>query len=354
MRLHPFAACALLACGAPPPTATVTSSAAPVTGASASASAPPTAATPPAKNPFEDRCPESSPAFTPTLSFEKTRTRPLVLAQGSPRHFAIDAAARTSGRGTVSAKFTYGKAQKDLEGEEVTLFLRDRSCTWRSVETALTDGDGWAHVAVPESVLDAPGVYAAELVVRGDGSRAACKLFAVDEGTPAVVFDVDATLTTSDRAVVEEVLEGKVPPVRPSAKEVVRSYADASVAVVYLTGRPYMLGPTTRAWLRSNGFPEGLVRTTTSLEAAAPLDSGVGAFKQQALRELAAAGLDFRVAYGNAPTDICAYAAIGIDPRRTFILGPHAGEACAGHAPSQALASYDLHVGKTASFLAKP
>jgi phosphatidate phosphatase PAH1 len=287
-------------------------------------------------------CP-AEPTFSPTGDYKHKRTRLVVQSQGSPRHSASDVAVAAGKAAIVRGKFTYGKAGKDLEDEEISLFVRDESCTWRSIDTAFTNSDGWVALEVPESLISKPGRYAFQLVVRGDGSRASGTVFAVEKGTRAVVFDVDATLTIGDEEIAREVIEDKVPEAQPHGNEVARAWTAQGLLPLYLTGRPYMLGPTTRAWLASHGFPEGLVRTTESVEACLPTPEGVGAYKKAALEDFKNAGLDLAIAYGNATTDICAYASAGIDPKRTFIVGPYAGQGCDGKGTTVALPGYADH-----------
>ncbi len=71
----------------------------------------------------------------------------------------------------------------------------------------------------------------------------------------------------------------------------------------------------------------------------------MGAFKAGVLEDLTArVGLRFVAAYGNAPTDICAYAEAGIDPAVTNIVGSHGGEACDDGEPTQAVSDYRDHL----------
>jgi len=51
-------------------------------------------------------------------------------------------------------------------------------------------------------------------------------------------------------------------------------------------------------------------------------------------------GVVVAAAYGNALTDVCAYAEAGIPPARTFIIGPHAGAACDRSSVTQAVRTY--------------
>jgi hypothetical protein len=285
-------------------------------------------------------CPREHARHTPRGKYRHLRTRAFVQAQGEPKHAGPDAVVPRGGKGTLRAKLAYGPLHKDLEDEDVRVFVRADDCTFRDLGAHRTDDDGWVSVELDGGSLGAPGAHAAEVVVEGDGSRAELTVWVIEKGTPAVVFDIDATLTTSDREVFAEVLKGRVPAMRADADRVVEAYCKAGHTPIYLTGRPYMLGPASRAWLEARGMCPGVVRTTTRVEASLPSESEVGAFKEAELRALRDAGLELRVAYGNATTDICAYARAGITPDKTFIVGPHGGLACTsldGAAPTVGL-----------------
>ena len=311
-----------------------------VSAASSSSASPP----PPKRFASAHECPKQSYEFSPSGKYRHTRTRLLTQSQGDPKHAAQDAVTKGGKPAVLRGKFSYGAGSKDLEDEDVGLFLRTPSCAWLRAGTTTTDGEGMASFRIEPDKLPEPGVYAFEMVVDGDGSRAPGSLFVVEPGAKAVVFDIDATLTTSDDEIIDEVLNGKVPSMRPEAATVAKAYGDAGFVVAYVTGRPYLLTETSRRWLSDNGFPRGLVRTTDSLRECLPTEEGVGRFKQRALTELKAGGLDFKVAYGNAVTDICAYQHIAIDPQRTFIVGPFGGQGCAGSPATRALSGYPEHL----------
>jgi hypothetical protein len=93
----------------------------------------------------------------------------------------------------------------------------------------------------------------------------------------------------------------------------------------------------------------GYVRVTDRSSDSIPDEEGVQRFKESALLELKAAGLTLDQAYGNAKTDICAYLHAGLDPKRTFILGPHAGSPCGASSPTVGLESYTLQLPRLAS-----
>lgn len=289
-------------------------------------------------------CPQEPYDFTPSGKYRHTRTRLLTQSQGDPKHAAQDAVTKGGSPAVLHGKFSYGAASKDLEDEDVVLFLRTPSCAWVRAGKTTTDGEGVASFRVDADKLPEAGMYSFDMVVDGDGSRAPGSLFVVEPGAKAVVFDIDATLTNSDDEIIDEVLNGKVPSMRPEAATVAKAYGDTGFVIAYVTGRPYLLTETSRRWLDDNGFPAGLVRTTDSLRECLPTEEGVGRFKQRALTELKAGGLDFKIAYGNAVTDICAYQHIAIDPQRTFIIGPFGGQGCAGSPATRALTGYPEHL----------
>lgn len=282
-------------------------------------------------------CPDTELDFKPTKSFEHSRSS--LIASAEPHHFAVDSVAKQGGTAVLRAKFSYGPTSKDLEDEKIVFFLEDAGCKASEVGRSTTDDDGWARLEVPAGKVIL-GEQRFTAVVEADGSRSTASLHVVAPGTKAVVFDVDATLTTSDREVVEEVLKGHVPDMRPDGPAVVKAYANKGFFIGYITGRPYLLLRNTKGWLVDKGFPRGFVRVTDHTREAVPSETGVQAYKLRALEELKAAGLILTHAYGNATTDICAYAKAGFPPDKTWILGPHAGKACDGFGKTVALESY--------------
>ena len=103
------------------------------------------------------------------------------------------------------------------------------------------------------------------------------------------------------------------------------------------------VGPgMTREWLAARGMPAGPLVLVQSIEESLP--EYVDDYKERSLEQLADRGLPIEAAYGNAHTDICAYARVGIPADRTFIIGPNAGEGCEGHEPSTAVSSYPEHL----------
>lgn len=256
----------------------------------------------------------------------------LIASLGSPGHSAQDLLAGPSSSAQLEGKFAYGAVSKDLEDEQIEAYLDDCS-SWQRVGSALTNSDGRARLSLRAPL--APGVYGLRLVVRGDASTTAARLFVAATTTPLVVFDIDGTLTTDDEELFKDlladlfspILRGDyVPKAYPYSKELVDERSRLGALPVFLTGRPYVLTQRSRDWLAALGFQRGVLHTTDSNSEILPTNSSVGSYKLAYLRRLQGQGYSLQAAYGNATTDIYAYANAGVAPSRTWIIGKHAGE----------------------------
>jgi hypothetical protein len=145
------------------------------------------------------------------------------------------------------------------------------------------------------------------------------------------VFDIDGTLTPSDRENLKDyarrlLRRPKAPGPRLRGNAVAAAQRAAKDSLpVFLTGRPPFLGGPTRAWLAFHGFPDGMVFLMPESRDAWPDEAHVGRAKLARLKELQAAGLRILRVYGNATTDISAYEGAGVPKEATFILGKHGG-----------------------------
>jgi hypothetical protein len=273
------------------------------------------------------------------------RTGLLTVTQGRPNHRAADMVVAEGDRQVLSAKFAYGPADKDLEDEDVDVYvLDDPPCgKWVRLGTARTTDDddtsqvegipadeGLAFFEVPEDKRLPAGRHPVQMVVRGDHSAAAFDLYVLKPGTPAVVFDIDGTLTTDDFQVVREIFEKivthtYVPRMLVRSEDTVIAYASAGYLPVYLTGRPEILARPTREWLRAKSFPPGILVLAQSAQDVLPIREGVGRYKAGFLQRAVRCGLEIQAAYGNAPTDIDAYELAGISKKSTYIVGKNRG-----------------------------
>lgn len=270
--------------------------------------------------------------FTPARARGFDHLANEVIALAAPGHSMQDPIVTPGAPAVIHGKFAYGAVSKDLQDETVRVYLGD--CTgWRSLGEAKTSSDGRIAFTVAEPLPI--GVYDVRLEVLGDASVAPGRLWILPPGTHLAISDIDGTLTTSDEELVVDVLTDlfepifsgdDVPAAWPGGPELTHALADRGWVVVYLTGRPYWLTEKTRAWLSAGGFATGALHTTDTNAEALPVESGVGDFKRAWLEGLTAQGFVLDQAYGNATTDLYAYAGAGIPAAATWIIGPHAGE----------------------------
>lgn len=266
----------------------------------------------------------------------------VTVSMGDPHHGGDDIMINPGDEAVVSAKFAYGGVSKDLEDEDIDLWIRRGECgPWKNVATARTDDDGRVAIEVPWEHVMEEGMYPYAMVARGDHSYAEGTVFVVAPATRVVVFDVDGTLTSGNSELIELLVLGEEPETMPDAAAIVNAYVDAGYLPVYLTGRMYFLREGTLHWMRRKGFPPGVMYTANEWTSTTPGRPFIGKFKTNLLRDLIeGAQVDIVHAYGNAKTDVCAYAEAGIDPSVIYIIGPYGGHACDGGAPSQVVKSY--------------
>lgn len=290
-------------------------------------SAPPAGQTPPALR----RCVGTPFTPAPAEAWSHATLTPLTVALGAANHSMQDVLATPSAAATIRGKFTYGSVSKDLEDEKVRVFV-DACAGWTSLGDFRTDSDG--RIAVPAPATLAVGVYDVRLQVLGDGTVAPGRIWILPAGTRLAVTDIDGTLTTSDEELVTDVITDlfqpilagtDVPDAYPGAAALTNALVGRGHVLVFLTGRPYWLTGKTRDWLAAGGFALGPLHVTDSNAEAIPATDGVGAFKRAYLQSLVAAGFLLDEAYGNAATDVYAYAGAGIPPAATWIIGPNAG-----------------------------
>jgi phosphatidate phosphatase PAH1 len=255
------------------------------------------------------------------------------ITTGDPWHSAQDIIAATDGEAVLAGKFTYGELSKDLEGERIEVWIDDCAGGYRKLGVRTTNTDGRMALTLDPAALPAPGEYGVYFRVMGDNTAARATLRVYPPGTQLIVFDIDATLTTSDTAlvgqIVAEILAGLVlpPEARTGAVDITALRRDQhGYELVFLTGRPYLLDGITREWLADLGFSGGTVHVTDEVGTAWPSDSHVGDYKAAFLQDVLDKGFTFHAAYGNATTDIYAYEQAGIPKERTYILGSHGGE----------------------------
>lgn len=152
---------------------------------------------------------------------------------------------------------------------------------------------------------------------------------------PAIVTDIDETLTLSDEEFSMQIQDGTYDPIeREGGADLIEGYADLGYRILYLTARAETItlegtGETaeeaTARWLEEHGYPTDPGTTALVLSPSLTVGDATQMFKVAALMDYQAMGWRFDYAYGNATTDIGAYDEAGIDKAATFIIGEQAG-----------------------------
>lgn len=231
----------------------------------------------------------------------------------------------------VIGKFTYSLVDKDLEDEEVDVFV-ERGCkgAWQKLGTTRTGSAGRKSVdgvndeggrvlfQIPKGKELAIGRHRVRMVVAGDHTSADALIDVVPDNSDIVVSDVDGTLTSSENAEYPALLTGNLPDANPDAAKALSTLAAKGFRIVYLTARPEFLTDRTREFLAERGFPLGIVHTTTTLTGA--LNGAAAEFKSGELQRLKAHGLNIKWAFGNKDSDATAYQHASIDPKNQRVF----------------------------------
>ncbi len=273
------------------------------------------------------RCWSAPQAFSTSQRWKHTGSK-LAARLGPAHHRVQDVIGPPGSVVSIDAKFAYGDTDKDVEDERVQLYF-DNCATTVKIQDRTTNGDGRASFSVRLPTV--PGVFALHAVADGDGSSAVAYAWVLPKGTHLAVSDIDGTLTTSDAEIIKQtilgVLHGSyVPEAYPAAPDLTWAEAARNRIPLYLSGRPFLLKTVTSEWLWGQGMAFGPVKVTDQNSQVLPSNSGVGNWKRDYLKSLVQQGYLLDLAFGNATTDIFAYAQAGIPTAQTFIIGKHAGE----------------------------
>lgn len=241
----------------------------------------------------------------------------------SPYHMIHDELVPTGKTVAVTAKFDYDKfLHKDLEGEYVhAYFFGTGMRSWQYLGKYKTNSDG--KVTVSMGALPT-GDYRVRMIAEGDLSEAEGFVTVFQPGRKSVLFDIDGTLTLNDFEAVGDYLGISNAQLHGGAEELVWAYIEKGYQIIYLTGRQYWLARSTRQWFNRNGLIHWHLKTDPDAEN--PASPKTEAFKTNYISGLRQKGLNIVRAYGNAETDISAYAAAGIAANDTWIIGENAGE----------------------------
>lgn len=283
----------------------------------------------PALNGYAATCPDAG-AFNVLPQFNAPQKKSfkyfgnqLLSSFYKPFHMVQDAIVLEGKTATLVGKFDYDIIlHKDLEGEKVHTYLYSQGMTqWEYIGATITNRDGRVYVPIADRPV---GEYMVKMVVEGDLSSATGYLNVVEPNRKTILFDIDGTLTLNDFEGVGDYFGSKVAAAHAYATEVVKAYTAKNYQIIYLTGRPYWVTEDTRQWFKIKNIIPRHLHTNPSSGGLLSLDTEN--YKTDYIHYLINdARLDIVRAYGNAATDINAYARAGLPAQDTYIIGSQAG-----------------------------
>jgi LNS2 (Lipin/Ned1/Smp2) len=263
-------------------------------------------------------CESSALAARPGVGFKHLSNTWRAL--GGANHRGRDLLLTPDDEAYAIGKFAYGIVDADLEDETVDVYL-SRGCTGAlerigSVQT--TDDNGISGLpSVPAGGGRAIfklgklplGRHRVHMVAVGDGSSTDQIIEVLPKGASIVVSDVDGTLTTSEAVEFLSIFKREVSETHPFAPQAFNAFAERGYRTIYITARPDWLTGRTREFLKTRGFPDGVVHTSQSI---VPQVAGfAAAFKKAEFEELRARGFNIAYAVGNTDSDADAFLTAG-------------------------------------------
>jgi len=252
----------------------------------------------------------------------------------APNHRARDLFMKTGGYGVMVAKFAYGPSDKDLEDEDVDVFIQNgcgaqwfnggtvRTTKGNAKIPALPPGTGAIEGSGGRVYFDlsrlrlAVGKHRIRMVVKGDGSSTEAYVEVLPSQAQIVITDLDGTQTESEWAAIGQ-LFGMNVSAHAKGAEVMTALAMKGYYPLYLTARPEWFMKITRDWLNAKGYPPGLLRTTSTLTGVN--GSKATAYKVTEIKAIKdGAGVVPFVGFGNKASDVEAYRNAGLTMTRTF------------------------------------
>lgn len=269
--------------------------------------------------------PANPPAFTnPAKKSFRSFGNRILAGLYQPWHMVHDQIVPEGMSASIVGKFDYDAVlHKDLEGEYVHVYLYGTGmAAWQYVGRYTTNSDGKITANLGVRPV---GDYRVRMVVEGDLSRVDGYLTVVEPGRQAVLFDIDGTLTINDFEAYADYVGVKTAAAYYYAPETVNAYRAKGYQVIYLTGRPYWVTKDARDWFAQKSL--GAWHYHANPYGDGPIPPDTEQYKTDYINYLKGfVGLDIVRAYGNATTDIGAYAAAGIPKAETWIIGQYAGD----------------------------
>ncbi|HEY4056837.1 MAG TPA: hypothetical protein VGM39_09515 [Kofleriaceae bacterium] len=211
-----------------------------------------------------------------------------------------------------------GVFQTPLSGENVSLWTYD-GAMWNQLARGMTDENGAYDLDATDYAADDNTVVYSML--EADGSCGTHYNYRIPRGSKVIVTDIDGTLTTDDAQIIMQVGDETYDPAMVvAANTMLQAWSAKGYPIVYLTARAHLYDAETREWLDAHDFPKGPVITSNGTTDAADAYKTIWMH-----RVIDTFGWTPYAVYGNADTDITAYANVTIPLDKTFIVGPLGG-----------------------------
>jgi len=272
--------------------------------------------------------PGALPFTTQTHAFENPETAALIAANPFRLGVNQDFVGLIAEDQVIRGSFLRGETglapTAAISREWVSLWRLSPDQTWQELGRVRTGDDGSYAFTLTAADRFGPGTHRVYAVLEGDGSCAEHAVIVWPAGSQVVVTDIDGTLTLSDSEFAMQLGDVAYDPVEvPSASAMMNAWSGKGYLAVYLTARPHPYRELTRNWLDMHGFPFGLVVTSETLTFG---DSTKVYKAAELAHETGDLHWTIVAAYGNADTDIAAYAEAGIPKEVTFIYGDEGGK----------------------------
>lgn len=211
-----------------------------------------------------------------------------------------------------------------IVGEWVSAWTFDEVGGWTELGRAQTDFDRGLYTIDVDASRLPEGDSRFYGLLEGAGHCVDHGLFPWPAGTQVIVSDIDGTLTLSDDELSAQLNDYEyVQQAWPGAVELTTTWQGKGYGMVYLTARTDELRSITRPWLDDMGFAYGPISTSPELVLGGTAADYKAGFLSRLLDDLQ---WDIIAVYGNAGSDIEAYAEVGIPLDRTFVIGENGGE----------------------------
>lgn len=268
--------------------------------------------------------PVNTPAFTkPAKKAFRNFGNTILAGIYKPWHMVHDEIVKAGDPVNIVGKFDYDAVlHKDLEGEYVHVYITGTGMTnWQYAGRYTTNSDGKITASLGVRPV---GEYQVRMVVEGDLSTVNGYVSVVEPGRQAVLFDIDGTLTINDFEAYADYVGVKTAAAYGYATQTVKAYKAKGYQIIYLTARPYWVAKDAREWFDRQGLLAWHYRSNPYGDG--PIPPNTQQHKTDYVKYLRnTVGLNIIRAYGNATTDIAAYADGGIPKADTWIIGENAG-----------------------------